>query len=91
VKNEAVKRTFIPPNYPKSFIIAMSAVMLALAAGGVAFLGYWLESAALVTIARYAFFACWGVATVMFVIFIPNTWAGKYRNLPSRPWRDQVW
>jgi hypothetical protein len=69
----------------------MCALLSGLVAGGLAFFGGWIGVSVIVDVARLLFFACWVIATVMFLIFIPNTWAGKYRNLPSRPWREQVW
>jgi hypothetical protein len=83
--------TFIPPNYPKSFIVFVIAVLTGLVSGGILILRAWLESALLETIGRLAFFACSAVAAAMFAVFLPGSWTGKYRDLPSRPWKEQVW
>jgi hypothetical protein len=85
------KRPFIPANFPKSFVIGICALLSGLVAGGLMMVGHWTGVSAVLEVARILFFACWAVAAIMFLIYIPNTWTGKYRNLPSRPWREQVW
>ena len=85
------KRPFIPPNYPKSFVVCVIAGLIGLLFGGIAFLGAWLESVLLQNVGRFGFFASWAVAAAMFIIFLPRSWAGKYRDLQVRPWKDQVW
>ena len=82
---------FIPPNYPRSFVIGICAILSGLAAGVVSVFGYWTGINLLGEIGRLLFFVCWVVGAAMFIIFIPNAWAGKYRNLPPRVWKDQVW
>jgi len=82
---------FMPRNYPKSSVIFVIAILSGLASSGVAFLGGWLEVAPVETLGRIGFFAAWTVAALMFAVFLPNSWTGKYRDLPSRPWKEQVW
>jgi len=84
-------RPFIPANYPKSFVLFVLAGLGGLAAGGLTFLGFWIGSVLLENLGRLLFFGCWAAAAAMFVVFLPRAWSGRYRNLPAKPWREQVW
>ena len=82
---------FIPRDYPKSFVTGILAGLGGLLSGGVTFLGIWVEIGVLETLGKLLFFVCWATAVVMLAIFIPRSWAGRYRGLPPRPWKEQVW
>jgi len=85
------ERAFIPPDYPKSFVLFIIAALIGLVFGGIAMLGAWLQITLLEFVGRSGFVACWAIAAAMFIIFLPRSWAGKYRGLPARPWKEQVW
>ena len=85
------KRAFIPPNYPKSFVVFVISVLIGLVFGGIAILGVRLQITFLEYAGRSGFIASWTVAAAMFIVFLPRSWAGKYRELPAKPWKEQLW
>ena len=89
--SEAPKRPFIPPHYPKSFVVFTIAGLTGLAFGGLAILSFYVKSDVLRFIGTAGFFVCWATMAGAFIIFLPRSWSGKYRNLPPRPWKDQIW
>jgi hypothetical protein len=83
---------FIPRDKPKAWVIFICAGLIAvLGFGPLMFIGEWLQIGVLEWIGTTGFLLCWATAAAMSVILIPNTFAGKYRNLQPRPWKEQVW
>ena len=88
---EGSKRPFIPPHYPKSLVIFTIAGFIGLAFGGLAILGFYVKSDVLRFIGTAGFLVSWATMAGTFIIFLPRVWSGKYRNLPPRAWKDQIW
>ena len=87
-----MSRPFIPRDKPKSWVIFICGVLIALLGfGPVAMFGGALEIGPLYYLGVAGFVACWVAATVAWLVFIVGLIAGKYRKLPPRPWSEQVW
>jgi uncharacterized membrane protein len=66
-------------------------MLAGLGAGGLAILGIVNNILFLEYLGRMLIFVCWAVVMVCLSIGIPGAWSGKYRNLPEKPWREQLW
>ena len=87
-----MSRPFIPQDKPKSWVIFVLAVLIGLLVfGPIGFLGAYFEVTELYLLAAFGFMSCWLVAAVTLIVFFAKLISGKYRNLPPRPWSDQVW
>jgi hypothetical protein len=55
------------------------------------FLGAYIESVPLLSIGKVGFVLCFLAAFVAGPVFISGLISGKYKNLPAKSWKDQVW
>jgi uncharacterized membrane protein len=62
-----------------------------LVAGPIMFGGSYLQVNEAVIFGKLLFFLCWGIALIMWFIFIIGLVGGKYKKVPERDWREQVW
>ena len=85
------KRSFIPRDKPKSWIVLTIACLSALAFGLVSVL---LGSALGSSTGKFlgaALSGCFLTALVSAFVYMRGLFTGRYRNLQARPWREQVW
>ena len=85
------KKTFIPRDKPKSWVVFVLSALLGLAFGLCAFaaaLNGWLIAKAIFTT---GFAACWVVAALAGVTCGIGMATGRYASLQEKPWRDQLW
>lgn len=59
--------------------------------GPVGFLGGLYEVSVLYYIGFSGFAICWLAAAIAMLTFATGMATGKYKNLTSRPWREQIW
>jgi hypothetical protein len=82
----------IPRDKPRTWVIFIGAVFLAvLVCGPIGVMGVLLHLNPLYRFGVMAFIACWFVAVIALLVFLPGHLSGKYRDLPARPWKEQVW
>ena len=82
---------FFPDDKPRSWVVAISAGLLGLLFGLIAFGAAWADMPAIKTLFFFAFAACWAIFAMCWVIFIVGHLSGRYRSIQPRPWREQVW
>ena len=88
---EKSKKPFIPKDKPKSWVIGILAGLIGMAVGLVAFLFSWLELRLLVYVCAFIFLCCWVVGAINIILFNFKLFTGKYRDLKSEDWENQVW
>jgi len=89
---EAVKKPFIPRDKPKSWVVFIISVLIAvLVAGPIAIAGIKLELSILESIGYLLFIGSWLVGIVSWFVFSGNTAKGKYKNMRAEKWADQKW
>ena len=87
-----MSRPFIPRDKPKSWVIFICAVLVALLGfGPMGFLGGVFDVRPLYYLGVSGFVACWVVGVIAWFVFAAGLATGKYRNLPARSWNEQVW
>jgi uncharacterized membrane protein YGL010W len=84
-------RPFFPDDKPRSWVIAISAGLLGLLLGSIAFGAAWAGLQVIKTLSLAAFVACWATFAICWAIFFVGQLSGRYRNMRPRPWREQVW
>jgi hypothetical protein len=86
------KKTFIPRDKPKSWIIAILSGLGGLfIAGPLIFLGYFLEWEFLKYLGMVLFAGFWLDFMLMGLLFMVGSLQGKYKNMSEKDWQDQVW
>lgn len=82
---------FIPNDKPRSWVVSVCAGLIGLAVGLIAFIATWLDLPALKSIAFTAFVLSWAALAVFGLVFLVRLFSGRYGNVESRPWKEQVW
>lgn len=83
---------FFPPDKPKSFATLISSLLMALLVFGPFIgLGAWLNLQWLFRLGYFGFAACWLVGFASAAFLAIGTASGRYKNIKSRKWRDQIW
>ncbi|MDA8383502.1 MAG: hypothetical protein M0037_10655 [Betaproteobacteria bacterium] len=85
------KKPFFPDDKPRSWVIAVSAGLLAMPLGGLAFLGAYMDSPLLLEIGRVCFAGCGLVVFPMMLVFMVKSFSGQYRDFKASSWRDRPW
>ena len=85
------RRPFLPENKPRSWVIGVSAGLLGLFFGLLAFAAAWFELQTLKSLLLVLFAACWVVFAASWLVFAAKLASGRYASVQSRPWREQVW
>jgi hypothetical protein len=85
------RRPFFPDNKPRSWVIGVSAALLGLGFGALAFLGYALNVGFLARLGSVLFVVCWAVGFSMVVLFNVKLFSGQYRDLGPSPWSARPW
>jgi hypothetical protein len=81
---------FIPRDKPKSFVIFVSAGLVALlVCGPIAFLGAYFEFEPLRYLGFIGAFSCAAAMFVSWPVFMFGLLTGKYRELPQREWTER--
>ena len=84
--------TFIPRSSPKSWIVSVSAALVALlVCGPVMFLGAWLQVPVLYYLGSRVAIACIALTFLLWPFYMFRLLAGKYRNLSPRDKKEQLW
>ncbi len=87
-----MKKSFIPQNKPKSWVVGVVAILIALLlASPIAVIGAVYKIEIIKSIGTVIFLACWGVAAIMWFVFIFGLLTGKYRNIELKEWSQQSW
>jgi uncharacterized membrane protein len=87
-----MKEPFYPTDKPKSFVVFVSAVVLApLAFGPILGLALVFKIGWLLNVGLLGFAACWAVGLLFGLVLLAGEARGRYKNLEHRKWRDQVW
>ena len=85
-------KDFIPKNKPKSWVVGICAGLLGmLVFGPLGFLAAALEFRPLSYLAIVGFIVCWCAFAAMWLVFAVKFLSGRYRDLPARDWKEQVW
>lgn len=85
------KRPFIPQDKPRFWVIFILAGLITLAVGLAAFVAAWLELRLIEKILMTLLKLGWGVMAVSWLGFAFGVVSGRYRNLKSKAWKEQVW
>jgi len=85
-------KPFIPRDKPKSWVVFICAGLLAvLVFGPLLFLAKFVDSGALFSVGAAGLFVCGGSMILSWPVFMIGLLMGKYKNLPEKEWKDQVW
>lgn len=86
------KRSFIPRDKPKSWVLMMIGILVALIIGApIIWLGDYLDFR-FVEVAGFAiFYLGWLLGISMSIVFAYGSLSGKYGRLETRNWSAQVW
>lgn len=86
------KKSFIPRDKPKTWVICVSSSLIALLVTAPTILaGVYLGSDFLKGVGVAGFLLCWATLAVSGVVFACRMLTGKYRNIEPREWKDQIW
>jgi hypothetical protein len=81
--------SFIPANKPKSWVLFQLAFLALI---GVSLLTFFAPiPSGRGTVLHTLFLVLWAVGFIAGVVYAYGFFSGRYRNLQSRPWREQVW
>lgn len=87
-----MSKPFIPRDKPKSWVVFVCAGLVALLGfGPVLFLAKFLDSSALFSVGEAGLTVCAGLMFLSWPVFMIGLLMGKYKNLPEKEWKDQVW
>ena len=87
----ARKEPFIPPDKPRFWVVFILAGLTGLGVGILAFISDWAGLVQLGNVLKVAFAICWVVAAFCWCGFAAGLVMGRYRQLKSLPWKEQVW
>ena len=87
----ATDRSFIPRDKPRFWVLFVLACLSGMGFGLISFAAAWAELSWLAITMIILFCICWLVAAVSFLGYIFGIVSGRYRNLRSRAWAEQVW
>ncbi len=85
------RKSFIPRDKPKSWVVFVVSALLGLAFGLSAFAAAAYDLPIVKAIFIAGFVACWAVVAVAGVTCGIGMATGRYADLQERPWQDQVW
>jgi energy-coupling factor transporter transmembrane protein EcfT len=90
--NNGIKKSFIPRNKPKSFVVAIIAALIGgLCGGPLMFGGHFLNISSLIVFGKILFVFCWIVFAIMGIFFAFGMLAGRYRDMQEKDWTQQIW
>ena len=90
-------RPFFPKDKPKSWVVFISAILVAILIGGpLMFLGPFLDELGfpgtfISVIGRLIFVASCVTSFVMWFVLVAGWITGRHKDIQPRHWRDQVW
>ena len=84
-------RPFIPPNMPRSLVVAILSGLAGMFSGIVGAGAAWLGWPLILGAAVAAFAVFWCVMAASGLFFLLRLATGRYRDLDPRPWREQLW
>jgi hypothetical protein len=85
------KRTFIPRDKPRFWVVCVLAWLSGIAVGLIGFVATLYELPWLALPMMVLFVCCWLVGAVSWLGYIVGLLSGRYRNLITRPWSEQTW
>ena len=85
------RKSFIPRDKPKSWVVFVLSALLCLAFGLCTFAAAAYDLTIVKVIFIAGFVACWTVAAVAGITCGIGMAIGRYADLQERPWQDQVW
>jgi hypothetical protein len=87
-----MSQPFIPQNKPKSWVVFVCAGLIGLLCfGPFMLLAHFLEITPLLYIGKTGFFMCVAAMFLTWPVFIFGLLTGKYKDIPARTWKEQVW
>jgi hypothetical protein len=84
-------KPFISLDKPISWVVGVCAGLVGLAVGLVGFVFAWLDFKIIQAIAIGLFIICWITFSLSWLFFVARLVSGRYSNLRSKPWREQIW
>ena len=92
MNQDDTKKPFIPKDKPKSWVMLIMAILVALLiAAPILLVSAIFDLAFLYTIGRLIFLGAWAMGAVMVCIFLFGVITGKYGDVREVPWSEQVW
>ncbi len=92
MSKDATRKPFIPRDKPKSWVVLLIAILVALLIGApVLFLGAVFDLAFLHAVGRVIFYGAWATGAVMACVFVFGVVRGKYGDIRELPWSEQEW
>jgi hypothetical protein len=91
VQMTSANRPFIPQDKPKSWVIFVLAGLGGLGVGLIGFGLRWLGFTTSANAAMVLFIGCWLVMAFAGLILAVRMLSGSYKDLQSKPWREQKW
>ena len=90
--NKSKKKSFIPKDKPKSWIIFIISVLSGLLiASPIMILGYFLDLSFLRTFGTTLSFLCVAVGIFFWFVMVINSMKGKHNDISEKKWNEQVW
>ncbi len=92
MNQDNTKKPFIPKDKPKSWVMLIMAILVALLiAAPILVVSAIFDVAFLYAIGRLIFVGAWAIGAVMVCIFLFGVITGKYGDVREAPWSEQVW
>ena len=92
VNQDDSRKSFVPLDKPKSWVVFMLAFLGGVFVGGpILMLASIFEFPILHSLASLVLLSAWATAAVMGCVFAIGMVTGKYIEIQERPWSEQVW
>lgn len=92
VDQNADKKSFLPRDKPKSWIVFVISMLVGLlVAGPLAIVGIVFQIGDLESAGRLLFICSWSVGVAMWFVFISHSIRGRYKNIKESNWSEQLW
>ena len=85
------KKPFITRNKPKSWVVCICAGLIGMAIGLIGFIFAWLGFKTIQAITIGFFVFCLFTFATSWLVFAFRLVSGRYINLQSKPWSEQIW
>ncbi len=85
------RKPFIPKNLPKSLVISYLSLLIGLGFGVIGFISGFLDLIVIKNICAITFICSVIVFLVSYIFHTERTVRGKYSNIESKDWKDQIW
>jgi amino acid transporter len=85
------RRSFLPPDKPKSWVVFVFAALIGLFFGLLTLLFAMLGANVVARVTGAMLVACAIVGAFFWAIFTAHSLSGEYTDLKPKPWREQKW